>query len=95
MRKSRCTEAQIIEMIKEQEAGMATAEMCSRHGLSPATFYKLKAKYVGMDVSNAQRLKPLEDPDVVNHRTVAPAGKAECLPARRPAGKLHRPRADA
>ena len=42
MRKSRFTEAQIIGMIKEQEAGMATAEVCRRHGLSPATFYKLK-----------------------------------------------------
>ena len=61
MRKSRFTEAQIIGMIKEQEAGMATADVCRRHGLSPATFYKLKAKYGGMDVSDAQRLKALED----------------------------------
>ena len=60
MRKSRFTEAQIIGMIKEQEAGMATAEVCRRHGLSPATFYKLKAKYGGMDVSDAQRLRALE-----------------------------------
>jgi len=45
MRKSRFTEAQIIGMIKEQEAGMPTAEVCRRHGLSPATFYKLKSKY--------------------------------------------------
>lgn len=51
---------QIIGMIKEQEAGMATAEVCRRHGLSPATFYKLKARYGGMDVSDAQRLKALE-----------------------------------
>ena len=52
MRKSRFTEAQIIGMIKEQEAGMPTAELCRKHGLSPATFYKLKAKYGGMDLSD-------------------------------------------
>lgn len=48
-------------MIKEQEAGMATAEACRRHGLSPAIFYKLKAKYGGMELSDAKRLKQLED----------------------------------
>ena len=61
MRKSRFTEAQIIEMIKEQEAGMATADVCRKHGLSPATFYKLKARYGGMELSDARRLKALED----------------------------------
>ena len=48
MRKSRFTDAQIIGMIKEQEAGLPTAELCRKHGLSPATFYKMKAKYGGM-----------------------------------------------
>ena len=61
MRKSRFTEAQIIGMIKEQEAGLPTAELCRKHGLSPATFYKLKAKFGGMSVSDAQRLRALED----------------------------------
>jgi len=61
MRKSRFTEAQIIGMIKEQEAGMPTAEVCRRHGLSPATFYKLKARYGGMEVSDAAKLKALTD----------------------------------
>ena len=57
MRKSRFTEAQIIGMLKEQEAGLPTAELCRKHGLSPATFYKLKARYGGMDLSDANRLK--------------------------------------
>jgi putative transposase len=60
-RKSRFTEAQIIGMIKEQEAGLPTAELCRKHGLSPATFYKLKAKYGGLEVSDARRLRQLED----------------------------------
>ena len=73
MRKSRFTEAQIIGMIKEHEAGMATAEVCRRHGLSPATFYKLKAKYGGMDVSDAQRLRALEDENGKLKRLLADA----------------------
>ena len=71
MRKSRFTEAQIIGMIKEQEAGLPTAELCRKHGLSPATFYKLKAKYGGMDLSDAKRLKQLEDENAKLKRLVA------------------------
>lgn len=71
MRKSRFTEAQIIGMIKEQEAGLPTAELCRKHGLSPATFYKLKAKYGGMDLSDAKRLKQLEDENTKLKRLVA------------------------
>jgi putative transposase len=48
-------------MIKEQEAGMPTADVCRKHGVSSATFYKYKAKFGGMDVSEARRLKVLED----------------------------------
>jgi putative transposase len=71
MRKSRFTEAQIIGMIKEQEAGLPTAELCRKHGLSPATFYKLKAKYGGMDLSDANRLKQLDAENAKLKRLVA------------------------
>ena len=71
MRKSRFTDAKIIGMIKEQEAGLPTAELCRKHGLSPATFYKLKAKYGGMDLSDAKRLKQLEDENSKLKRLVA------------------------
>ncbi len=58
-------------MIKEQEAGLPTAELCRKHGLSPATFYKLKAKYDGMDLSDAKRLKQLEEENAKLKRLVA------------------------
>ena len=71
MRKSRFTDAQIIGMIKEQEASLPTAELCRKHGLSPATFYKLKAEYGGMGLSDAKRLKQLEDENAKLKRLVA------------------------
>ncbi|KPF89781.1 transposase [Novosphingobium sp. AAP83] len=61
MRKSRFNEAQIIGMIKEQEAGLPTVEICRKHVLSTPTFYKLKAKYGGLEVSDARRRRHLED----------------------------------
>jgi len=61
MRSSRFTDEQIIGMIKEQEAGMPTAEVCRKHGVSTASFYKYKAKFGGMEVSDARKLKALED----------------------------------
>lgn len=51
MRKSQFSEAQIIGMIKEQEAGMSTTDVCRKHGLSQGTFYKFKSQYGGMEVS--------------------------------------------
>ena len=61
MRRSRFSEEQIIAMLKEQEAGMPTVEVCRKHGVSTATFYKYKAKYGGLEVSDARRLRALED----------------------------------
>ena len=61
MRGSRLTQEQIIGMLKEQEAGARTADVCRKHGISSATFYKFKAQYGGMDVSDARRLKALEE----------------------------------
>ena len=61
MKKSRFTEEQIIGILREHEAGMKTADLCRKHGVSSATFFKWKAKFGGMDVSDARRLKALED----------------------------------
>jgi putative transposase len=61
MKKSRFTEGQIIAILREQEAGSATAEVCRRHGISEQTFYRWKAKYRGMTPSDAQKLKGMED----------------------------------
>lgn len=73
MRKSRFTEAQIIGMIKEQEAGMPTVEVCRKHGLSPATFYKLKSKYGGLEVSDAGKLKAMSEENAKLKRLLADA----------------------
>jgi putative transposase len=61
MRKSRFSEPQIIAILKEHEAGLSTAEVCRRHGISQPTFYAWKSKFGGMEVSEAKRLKALED----------------------------------
>lgn len=61
MRKSRFSEEQIIAILGEQERGLTTAEVCRKHGISSPTFYKWKAKYGGLQVSEARKLKGLED----------------------------------
>ena len=61
MKRKRFTEEQIIGVLREQEAGAKVAYLCRRHGISDETFYNWKAKFGGMDVSDAKRLKALED----------------------------------
>ena len=73
MKRSRFTEEQIIGILREQEAGVATAEVCRRHGVSSATFYKWKAKFGGLDVSEARRLRALEDENSRLKRMLADA----------------------
>ena len=71
MKRSRFTEEQIIGILREQEAGVPVADLCRKHGLSSPTFYKWKAKYGGMDVSEARRLKALEEENAKLKRMLA------------------------
>ena len=73
MKRSRFTEDQILGILKEQESGMMTADVCRRHGISEGTLYKYKAKYGGLGVSDAKRLKALEDENVKLKKLLAEA----------------------
>ena len=71
MRRSRFSEEQIVAILKESEAGAATGELCRRHGISQNTFYRWKAKYGGLEVSEARRLRQLEQENRRLKRLVA------------------------
>ena len=73
MKRNRFSEEQIIGILREQEAGAKTADVCRKHGISDATFYKWKAKYGGMDVSDAKRLRSLEDENAKLKKLLAEA----------------------
>jgi putative transposase len=73
MKRSRFTEEQIIAILKEQEAGVAVAELCRKHGMSDASFYNWKAKYGGLEVSEAKRMRSLESENAKLKRLLADA----------------------
>ena len=73
MKRSRFSEEQIIAILKEHEAGLPVAELCRKHGVSDASIYKWKARYGGMDVSEARRLKTLEEENARLKRLLADA----------------------
>ena len=73
MKRSRFSDEQIIGILKEQEAGAATADVCRRHGVSGATFYKWKAKFGGLEVTEAKRLRTLEEENAKLKKLLAEA----------------------
>jgi len=73
MKRTRFTEEQIIGILREQEAGGKTADVCRKHGISQTTFFKWKSKYGGLEVSDARRLKTLEDENAKLKRLLAEA----------------------
>jgi len=93
MKRSRFSDEQIIGILKEHQAGLSATELCRKYGVSDATFYKWRSKYGGMDVSEAKRLKALEEENGKLKRLLADAmldvstlremlGKNFCRPGR-------------
>ncbi|MGY3646853.1 transposase [Bradyrhizobium sp. LM4.3] len=85
MKRNRFTEEQIIGILKEHEAGVSVADLCRKHGVSDASIYKWKARFGGMDVSEAKRLRTLEDENTkltegpLGKEVVTPAGKRKAV----------------
>lgn len=71
MKKKRFTETQIVSILRQQEAGKATKDICRERGISEATFYNWKAKYGGMEVSDVRKMKELEEENSKLKRIVA------------------------
>lgn len=73
MRKSRFSDEQVIGILKEHQAGLSAAELCRKHGISDATFYKWRSRFSGMEVSDAKRLRALEEENGKLKRLLADA----------------------
>jgi putative transposase len=71
VKKSRFTEQQIVGILKESEAGAKTADLCRKHGVSPAAFYKWKSRFGGMEVSDVVKMRALED-EIAGSRSCSP-----------------------
>ena len=86
MKRSRFTDKQSIGMIKKQESGIPTVQVCRKHGVSSASFYKYKAKFGGMEVSDAGKLKALEDENATSGPLEEPKEASATVSRRKAAG---------
>ena len=79
MKRKQFSEEQIIGILKEAEAGAVVTELCRRHGMSSATYYAWKAKFGGLEVSDAKRLRSLEEENAMESRSSPERASARCL----------------